>query len=262
MSDNSVGGKGKPATDTNMTKELIMSNSTEILDKIRKLMALSQSPNENEAMVALNKARELMIEYKISQSEVDSHEIKNKNFVKRKLNTWCTKYNDPWLLDLCGVIARAHCCDYYITHQYGGKKLYMTIIGFEDDVNVAEMAFYYAMDTVYTSLRYKKKVWRGFYDQYGYTTKDYRELQDSYAKGFISGVRANYKKQAEENQEVGLILVTPKEVSDYMATITGTINMGAGRSINRNEWNSGYDDGSKFDTNRMTSGAKQIGSGN
>lgn len=244
-----------------MTNVNTSANNSALLDKIRKLMALGQSPNENEAELAMTKARELMMQYKISQGEVDAHEIKNKKFVERRMDTWCTKYNDPWLLDLCGVIARAHCCDYYITHQYGKKTLYMTMIGFEDDVNIAELAFYYAMDCVYTALRYKMKVWKKFYADYYYTASDYRELKDSFAKGFISGVRNTYRKQNEENQEMGLVLVTPKEVQDFMSGITGTIDMGAGRSINRGEWNQGYDEGSKFDINRMTNGAAQLTDG-
>ena len=38
-------------------------------DKIEKLLALSQSPNEHEARAALLKARELMAEHKLSEAE-------------------------------------------------------------------------------------------------------------------------------------------------------------------------------------------------
>lgn len=227
-----------------------------ILDKIRKLVALGQSPNENEAQVAMSKARELMIEYKISQGEVDAHEVKNKKFVERKVDTWCTKYNDPWLLTLCGVIARAHCCDYYITHRYGGKKLYMTIIGFEEDVNMSEFVFYYAMDSIYSILKYKMINWKNQYPWYN--KSDLRVFRDSYAKGFISGVRNAYRKQDEENQEYGLVMVTPQEVTDYMNNITSTMSTDSGRAVNHREWSKGYEEGTKFDINRMTSGAAQL----
>ena len=143
-------------------------NSNAILDKIRKLMALGQSPNENEAMAALAKARALMVEYKISQGEVDAHKVKSQKFVERQLDTWCTKYNDPWLMTLANKIAKAHCCDSYLSHYKGYKKIYMVIVGFEDDVNMAEIAFYYALDCLYTTLRYKYRAWKAMYENAGY----------------------------------------------------------------------------------------------
>ena len=48
----------------------------DIEKKIRKLLALSESPNEFEAQAALLKARKLMAEYKLTEAEL--HEVKNK----------------------------------------------------------------------------------------------------------------------------------------------------------------------------------------
>ena len=42
-----------------------------ILDKIRKLLALSKSPNENEAAVALAMAQELMLRYNIDNIDLE-----------------------------------------------------------------------------------------------------------------------------------------------------------------------------------------------
>lgn len=38
-------------------------------DKIKKFLALAESPNESEAKAALLKARELMAEHKLSEAE-------------------------------------------------------------------------------------------------------------------------------------------------------------------------------------------------
>lgn len=43
---------------------------TDYKEKIRKLLALAESPNENEAKLALLKARQLMAEHKLSEAEV------------------------------------------------------------------------------------------------------------------------------------------------------------------------------------------------
>ena len=42
----------------------------DIKDKIKKLLALATSPNENEAKAALLKAKKLMMDHKISEAEV------------------------------------------------------------------------------------------------------------------------------------------------------------------------------------------------
>ena len=42
----------------------------DIRDKIKKLLALATSPNENEAKSALLKAKKLMMDHKISEAEV------------------------------------------------------------------------------------------------------------------------------------------------------------------------------------------------
>ena len=44
--------------------------ATNIKDKIAKLLALAESPNENEARAALLKARELMAEHKLRPEDV------------------------------------------------------------------------------------------------------------------------------------------------------------------------------------------------
>ena len=47
-----------------------MKTTDDYKDKIRKLLALAQSPNEHEARAALLKARQLMAEHKLSEAEL------------------------------------------------------------------------------------------------------------------------------------------------------------------------------------------------
>lgn len=47
-------------------------------EKIKKLLALSKSPNEHEAQSALAKAQQLMAEHKISMAEVEDKEKKER----------------------------------------------------------------------------------------------------------------------------------------------------------------------------------------
>ena len=60
-----------------------MSDLNIIKSKIKKLLALSKSPNENEAALALKKATELMAQYKINESEFSGYTMKSVKATKR-----------------------------------------------------------------------------------------------------------------------------------------------------------------------------------
>ena len=57
----------------------------DIEKKIRKLLALSESPNEFEAQAALLKARQLMAEYKLTEAELHEGNKKVKT-IKTSIN--------------------------------------------------------------------------------------------------------------------------------------------------------------------------------
>lgn len=69
----------------------------DIEKKIRKLLALSESPNEFEAQAALLKARQLMAEYKLTEAEL--HEG-NKKIKTIKTSISCTKQTNFWIFTL------------------------------------------------------------------------------------------------------------------------------------------------------------------
>jgi hypothetical protein len=91
-----------------------MNNIEKIKSKIKKLLALSKSPNANEAVAALQMARELMEKYNIgvesvSQCDTSKEELKG-NSGERPL-----KYE----LILVSCIAKAFGC----RNAYGGVKI-------------------------------------------------------------------------------------------------------------------------------------------
>lgn len=72
----------------------------DIEKKIRKLLALSESPNEFEAQAALLKARQLMAEYKLTEAELHEGNKKVKTIneqiqnIAQKKDTLCRRmYN-------------------------------------------------------------------------------------------------------------------------------------------------------------------------
>lgn len=72
----------------------------DIEKKIRKLLALSESPNEFEAQAALLKARQLMAEYKLTEAELHEGNKKVKTIKTIKTSISCTKRTNFWIFTL------------------------------------------------------------------------------------------------------------------------------------------------------------------
>jgi len=72
-----------------------------IKKRIKKLLALSKSPNENEAMAALQKAQELMEEYRITEAEC----------VYASQTVKATKRESAWRSTLANTVASLYACE-------------------------------------------------------------------------------------------------------------------------------------------------------
>lgn len=80
-------------------------------DKIRKLLALAESPNEHEAKAALLKARELMAEHKLT--EVGLKDVEKQPVENILTDITCSKRRNPWVIRLSVVIGENYCCKSY-----------------------------------------------------------------------------------------------------------------------------------------------------
>lgn len=96
----------------------------DIEKKIRKLLALSESPNEFEAQAALLKARQLMAEYKLTEAEL--HEG-NKKVKTIKTSISCTKQTNFWIFTLCLRLKYAASFSYSVMENQG-KSLFNSLI--------------------------------------------------------------------------------------------------------------------------------------
>lgn len=114
-----------------------------IIDKIRKLLALSKSPNEAEALAAANKAHELLLEHDLALSEV--HEtVETRQFVDDK--TGMSDDSRPWRRFIGNALAKLYFCVYskntikipphkrYDVHYFAGRP---------HDAAIAKMMFEY-----------------------------------------------------------------------------------------------------------------------
>ena len=71
-------------------------------EKIRKLLALAESPVEAEARAALLKARQLMAEHKLT--ERDCREAEKQTVKDVLTDITCSKRREPWIVPLSATI--------------------------------------------------------------------------------------------------------------------------------------------------------------
>ena len=218
--------------------------ATNIKDKIAKLLALAESPNENEARAALLKARELMAEHKLRPEEIKKAE--KAKVIREVLDVTCTTMTNPWACSLSAVIATHYCCRAYRTQKFAVK---IGLVGLEDDFEIAKRIFLYAYDCVMSYI--KREIKKYPTDPPG----TYREKCNAYGWGFVQGVKAAFEKQDEENREWGLVLVVPKAVDDSMKDMGKPSTFGRIHDNHANYRARGYKDGAEFDPSTKLAGS-------
>jgi hypothetical protein len=175
-----------------------------IKDRIKKLLALAQSPNENEARAALLKARELMAKYKLTEEDVSESA---KGLVNIVCNTikWTSDSGDIWMTELAKVICENQMCAASWSVEKGHRTYTLCITGFEEDVEVCKVTMEYATDFVRSAI---KRIRRG-------TNANPKAVSKSYAHGFIFGLELAYEEQNMDHPEWALVVQTPKEVQEF-----------------------------------------------
>ena len=231
-----------------MTKESIK-------NKIKKLLALAgNNPSDEESFSALQKAQQLMAEYKISGGEiVDKEEQK---CVQVKTNfSYGTRSSDHYLSELANIIADNFCCITYISRVRGTRTNYICFMGLEEDVNVAI--------TVMTSanmqiIRGYNRVYRDIckLNEIDYLpAKYFNPAKEGYIEGYLEGLKSALESQKEQ-QEWGLVLVAPEEAKNFLDSLDTT--SGRTRQVNRSYYDEGYKDGSSFNMNKQIDEKKRL----
>ena len=120
-------------------------------EKIRKLLALSESPNIHEAKAALLKARQLMAEHGLSEEQ----EMEQPAALLDADLTFSNR-RDPWIAHLVGIIGEAYRCRGYIT-KGRGRTYTPHFIGLEEDVQLCGDIFMYAVECIRSGIRRIKR---------------------------------------------------------------------------------------------------------
>ena len=182
-------------------------NREEALDKIRKCLALTASPNENEAKTALMMARRLMVEYKIGDIDLKEDNVE-KIVETRDTPISYTTIRDNWISYLNGLISPRYCCRSFERREYGKKTRYISFIGFSADLDVCVPAFELAVSTIRNTIISRK-----------YSKQE----AHNYAMGFIKGLKLAFEEQDQElastlcrETALTVCIEVPKEVDDYV----------------------------------------------
>lgn len=167
--------------------------------KIEKLLALSKSTNENEALAAIKAARRLMLKYHISASE-EMIENQNKQQVLRKMSKKELRFKRMPLkqhhLVLAGILAKYFRCK---SVYHCGEVSKIIFIGFEEDA-------YAALALLEYLIRFMEQR-AGKYAE--------RQNQDcSWREGFCIGVLEALEEQNKSNLEYAVLLTVPSEVME------------------------------------------------
>jgi len=107
-----------------------------IIDKIKKLLALSESPNENEAAAAVVKARELLDRHNLTLAEVETLTAEDPLIIRARMGTGY-KHLPVWLIYLGAVVEKPFDC--VALHSSGE----LSFCGTETDAEVALYTFTY-----------------------------------------------------------------------------------------------------------------------
>lgn len=137
-------------------------DKAKIIDRIRKLLALQKSPNENEAAIAAEKAAELLALHNLTLADVrPESKIEEARIDEQALDT--LKGSATWRRRLANAVAQVYFCEYfYVTYhkpverrrKNSKKPAEFTkydqhnFIGYPHNTAVARMMFEYLADTV------------------------------------------------------------------------------------------------------------------
>lgn len=208
-----------------------------IINRIRKVLALTKSTYQEEAHAALLKAQELMAQHGFTMTEIEiSQENHEKEVVdmcvsKKKRNAWYEK-------SLAATVGGNFRCHPYFTP---GSGVYF--IGIKEDVNIAIKVYLYALKTmVFLANDYVKK------NSLGMSSKG---IKNDYLFGFLRGLKEKFEAQVESK---GYALILIKDALVDQAVDQKRLRKRkanpviiAGASDARE---AGYQDGRAFDGNR------------
>ena len=232
-----------------------------IIEKIRKILALSRSPNRNEAAAAIYKAKKFLRQYELSMADVlEASEDDVRDVIvdvkpSSRIPRWI-----HWTVEEITRILDVSA--YEVTEPIAGKwcRCYHWV-GFEADVALAHYAFSLLRRGIQSGMAAKRKEIRsvGCYPP--------RNFRNSYALGFLAAVEKELEVLARQpGQEemtvpggTNLPVLKRSAIERYIKNLKLGKPRGTGHlSVDRLSYRLGAMDGRNFRIRRPVDGADTV----
>lgn len=209
----------------------------QIIKRIKKLLSLSQSRNENEAQLALVKAQELMIKHHIEESQISFDEPPK--IIHLTTEYYFTNYKNFYLCDGINELSDLYLCKVVFVRNKHSSKQYIKIIGNENDCRILQKVIGFIKSNVDGWTRKLKK------DYLLDDNQIINNCKNDYGLGFCRGLKSLLEMQRDRiQQEEGLVISTPKEAQDYVDSLEGLLSFkNANISYNQSLIDLGMSDG-------------------
>lgn len=186
----------------------------ELIQKIQKVMALKQSPNENEAALAARKVQELLEKHNLKETEVLGYKPASQFTTFDFIYWYQEEWERTWEVRLAGILAEAYFCRVLFS------SIEITFIGRERELEIARQVFYTLRPQLYEIGQKRTRAYEqklrdlGFYDLRILPRKE-RPL--SFYKGWLEGTLRGvafqvYSRKKEFEKEVSSTGVTGQEL--------------------------------------------------
>ena len=214
-------------------------NNEKIMEKIKKVLALSKNnSSEEEAAAALLMAQKMMVEHNLTREEVEGIGEEKAEAVSNYSVT--SGSNTGWKIQLAKII-----CDNFKTEVLKAGPGFC-FIGMEEEVHLTISLFNLASDIIDRGM---KKVRRNA-RKAGLSTSG---IAGDYVAGFLDGLKAKFDEQVRK-EGWGLILVKPATVTQKKNQLSGgekIIKDKLGRKGNMAAYNQGYQEGKNLKTQKQ-----------
>ena len=185
------GAKGDlPRKIVDFRAQEIDSANARMLDKVRKLLSLAQSGNENEAFFAMKKANELIEKYNIDRIEHDKASRCVHAIINHK-----KKRTENYQRRICLILREHFFVDVVYSHLYDADdcQTYRTIelLGTVENVRIAEYVYYFLLNQM-------EVLWKA------HQRKEHKSgsgNKRSYRLGVLRGLHDKLDQQANERKK-------------------------------------------------------------
>lgn len=232
--------------------------SCEVKEKIRKLLALSTSENENESSLALDKAQQLMQKHGISYSDENTDSVVHEIIETKRERVNLAQTQSIALVSRYFAVTAIS--SYQFDPQKGKPLKVFELVGKQKDVAVAIHCYFFLQQQTSSAWEKYKKTKKG----------PCRGAKNGFVYGMIRGFEEKLQQQSATKEETvantglgkswQLTVVNDKDVVDYCKKRFPHLRKSRARTLNleRISYNRGVKTGKELNLHKaMQSSSKQ-----